>query len=119
LTADLIDTYKEIGVPVRDVEEQRGDSFLFCSHRFERRSDGSWACWLETWQRMLYEPSFSRLNDLGTNSNYRAEIEMMPPCEDKYRILNYLDRRKDLLGAIVGHEQEQESSYEQDPDSGL
>jgi len=119
LTADLIETYKEIGVPVRDVEEQRGDSFLFCSHRYQRRSDGSWACWLETWQRMVYESSFSKLNDLGTNTNYRAEIEMMPSCEDKYRILSYFDRRRDLLGAIAGHEQEHESSYEQDPDSGL
>lgn len=108
-TEALIARYAAIGVPVRDVEQQSGDSFLFCSHRFKRRDDGEWDCWLETWQRMLYESSFSKLNDHGTNVNYRSEIEMMPPCEVKAQILTYLSRREELLGAIAGHEEQDET----------
>lgn len=109
--------YAQIGLPVRDVEVQRGDDFLFCSHRFKRGNDGGWLCWLETWQRMLFESSYSRLNDEGTNANYRKEIDQMPDCEVKAKILSYLSRREVLLGSIAGHEQQQETL--KDPNTGL
>lgn len=111
---ELRKAYAEINLPVRDVEVHSGESFLFCSHRFERQTDGSWACWLETWQRMLFESSFSKMNDLSTNLNYMAEIEDMPDCPDKSRIIDFLSRRKVLLGAVAGHEKQEESDQDLD-----
>jgi len=111
----LIEKYREIGLPVRDVVPQRGDSFLFCSHRFERASDGSWVCWLETWERMLYEASFSDDNTMSTNLNYRTEIEQMPPTATKARILRFLSARSDLLGAVARHDEQEESFKNHDP----
>ncbi len=111
---ELKSAYADMRLPVRDVEIQDPGSFLFCSHRFQRRDDGSWLCWLETWERMLFEASYSRLNDLSTNLNYRAEVEMMPECEDKERIIQFLERREELLSAVAGHEkQEQETNNEE------
>lgn len=104
---ELKEAYAELDVPVRDVETHRKDSFLFCSHRFERQADGSWDCWLETWERMLYESSFSKLSDLSTHANYMSEIEQMPDQnQDKARIVGYLKRRQQLLGAVDEHEYE-------------
>lgn len=113
---DLVNAYKSINLPVRDVEVQEGGDFLFCSHRFKRQTDGSWVCWLETWQRMLYESSFSRLNDESTNLNYLAEIESMPDSPEKERISRYLSCRKMVLGSVAGHE-EQEFTNEESFDS--
>jgi len=101
---DLISRYSEIGLPVRDVESQSRDDFTFCSHRFKRQGDGSWHCWLESWERMLYESSFSRLADASTVSNYLAEIEDMPSGDDKDRILTFLECRVVLLGAVAEHD---------------
>lgn len=115
-TKDLIQRYKELGVPVRDVEVQREDSFLFCSHRFQRGLQGDWKCWLETWERMLYEASFSRRDDDSTIANYVSEIEQMPPCEDKVRILEFLKLRQVLLSALPQHEKYEDS--DEDPDTG-
>jgi hypothetical protein len=111
---ELIEAYSKIGLPVRDVEDQELDTFLFCSHRFKRRSDGSWTSWLETWERMIFESAHSKLNDESTNLNYRDEVANMPDCFDRRRILHFLDRRQEMLSAVAGHEQEQEEGS--DPD---
>lgn len=107
--------YAAINLPVRDVEVHSPEDFLFCSHRFKRQADGGWKCWLETWQRMLYESSYSCLGDSSTQANYMSEISNMPDSNpDKERILRYLSERQMLLGAVTGHDKE-----EKDPDSGL
>jgi len=106
--------YLEIGLPVRDVESQSRDDFVFCSHRFKRQADGSWHCWLDSWQRMLYESSFSRLNDASTVYNYLAEVEDMPLSGDKSKILSFLNAREVLLGAVAGHDK-QEKNEDQHP----
>jgi hypothetical protein len=112
---DLKSRYLEIGLPVRDVESQSRDDFTFCSHRFKRQDDGSWHCWLDSWERMLYESSFSRLSDASTLRNYEAEIEDMPSGDDKDRILTFLKCREVLLGAVAGHDEQEESEKDQHP----
>lgn len=103
-TEELIGRYAEIGLPVRDVELQSRDNFVFCSHRFKRQDDGSWHCWLDSWQRMLYEASYSRLYDDSTLANYLSEIEDMPPSLEKSKILFFLHSRERLLRAVAEHD---------------
>lgn len=112
---ELKSRYLDIGLPVRDVESQSRDDFLFCSHRFKRQDDGSWHCWLDSWERMLYESSFSRLCDASTVHNYLAEIEDMPSGDDKTRIVAFLNSREVLLGAVAEHDKEEESDKDQHP----
>jgi len=94
---DLIDAYDGIRLPVRDVEVMEPESFLFCSHRFSKTEDGVWVAWLETWERMLYESSFSKLNDTSTNLNWEDEILEMPQSAERSRITEYLSARREIL----------------------
>lgn len=103
-TEELIRRYAEIGLPVRDVEFQTPGDFVFCSHRFKRQDDGSWHCWLDSWQRMLYESSYSKLYDESTLANYLSEVEDMPPSREKSKILFFLESRKMLLRAVAEHD---------------
>jgi hypothetical protein len=64
---------------------------------------------------MLYESSFSRLSDASTLRNYEAEIEDMPSGDDKDRILTFLKCREVLLGAVAGHDEQEESGKDQHP----
>lgn len=100
----LIEGYRGINLPVRDVVKHSRDSFLFCSHRFQRRSDGIWVAWLETWERMLFEASYSKRNDESTCLNYEMEIAEMPEGPEKARIISFLSRRQEMLGAVAEHE---------------
>lgn len=102
--AELIAAYAEIGLPVRDVEQMSRDDFLFCSHRFKRANDGTWLCWLETWQRMLYSSSFSDLWDISTHSNYLSEVDDMEDLALRARIVEFLQARLSLLGAVAEHD---------------
>lgn len=103
-TEELIKRYAEIGLPVRDVEFQSPDDFVFCSHRFKRQDDGSWHCWLDSWQRMLYEASYSKLYDDSTLANYLSEVEDMPPSREKAKILFFLKGREMVLRAVAEHD---------------
>jgi len=107
--------YKDIGLPVRDVEVQKRDDFVFCSHRFTRQNDGSWKCWLETWHRMMYEASFNEINDLSTTANYLQEIEDMPAGPEKDLIALFIQCREELLGAVAEHDEDKESEKDQHP----
>lgn len=113
----LPELYSALNLPVRDVERHKPGDFIFCSHRFQRQGDGSWRCWLETWERMIFESSRSKLNDPSTTANYLSEIAMMPDGDTKDRLVGYLAGRSRLLGAVAGHEWQEESH--QDPDPGL
>jgi hypothetical protein len=50
----LIDQYNAVGLPVRDVVEQSGDSFTFCSHHYVRKKD-KWTAKLLSWPKALYK----------------------------------------------------------------
>jgi hypothetical protein len=112
---ELKSRYLELGLPVRDVATQEPDDFVFCSHRFQRQDDGSWRCWLDSWERMLYEASFSRHCDPSTLCNYLDEIRDMPHGPVKERILEFLTNREVLLGAVAGHDKQEESDKDQHP----
>jgi hypothetical protein len=62
---------------------------------------------LDSWQRMLYESSFSVDNTPSTMENYLSEIRFMPPCEEKDQILAFLNSRKVLLSAVAGHDKQE------------
>jgi hypothetical protein len=117
-TEELIRRYAEIGLPVRDVEFQSKDDFVFCSHRFKRQDDGSWHCWLDSWQRMLYEASFSKFCDESTIANYLSEVEDMPPSSEKSKILFFLGTREMLLRPVAEHDKNKEKQ-KQGEHSGL
>lgn len=106
---ELIAAYAKIGLPVRDVEQMKWDDFLFCSHRFKRAIDGTWLCWLDSWQRMLYSSSFSGLSDNSTHFNYLSEVEDMDDPVLRNRIVEFLQARMSLLGAVAEHDKEEKS----------
>lgn len=94
---DLLGEYSKIRLPVRDVAVMSKDSFLFCSHRFNKGQDGIWVSWLETWERMLFESSYSKLNDNSTNLNWEDEISEMPDGVERSSIIEYLSSRREIL----------------------
>jgi len=98
--------YEEIRLPLRDVETGDGSLFKFCSHGF-RFVGGKWICWLDSWQRMVWEASRNHKFDPGTNASWLLEIEQMEDCEDKRRIVEFIWRRAEALFP-QGHDEENE-----------
>lgn len=115
---NLKEAYNSIGLPVRDVETQSGESFTFCSHHFQRQVGGSWICWLSCWERMAYESSYSVNCDKADLANYLSEIRMMPDsCPDKARLIEWFNWRHAVLRAASGHDQEEECEQHQEEGS--
>lgn len=90
----LVQMYGAHGLLIREIDVMDPNTFLFCSHRFYRRDDGSWGCYLESWKRMLvetiYKKPMPRLKLLGTLANYRSDLKDMEDHQLRNRIFQYL-----------------------------
>lgn len=107
---ELIAAYQKINLPVREVKQFPKDRFEFCSHVFAKDPtvEGGWMCWLASWQRMVYESSFSR--DLDESEiNWKDEMINNPDEEVVDTFMSYLRERRQVLTAFPEHDQEQES----------
>lgn len=93
-TEALLAIYRAHGLLIREIDVMNPDTFLFCSHKFYRKDDGSWGCYLETWKRMLvetiYKKPMERLKLLGTLANYRSDLKDMEDTQLRDKIYQYL-----------------------------
>jgi len=91
---ELLKIYGAHGLIIREIEVMNPNTFLFCSHKFYRKDDGSWGCYLQTWQRMLvetiYKKPMPRLKLLGTLANYRSDLKDMEDTQLRDKIFRYL-----------------------------
>lgn len=93
-TEALLAIYRAHGLLIREIDVMNPNTFLFCSHKFYRKDDGSWGCYLETWKRMLvetiYKKPMERLKLLGTLANYRSDLKDMEDTQLRDKIYRYL-----------------------------
>lgn len=111
LTAEqLVEAYKKFNLPVREVKQFPKDRFEFCSHVFARDPtvEGGWLCWLASWERMVYESSFSK--DLDESEiNWKDEMINNPDPEVIKKFMSYLHERRRVLTSFPEHDEEIES----------
>lgn len=107
---ELIEAYHKISLPVREVTQFPKTRFEFCSHVFAKdpTAEGGWLCWLKTWERMVYESSFSRDLD-ESETNWKDEMINNPDVEVVERFLSYLRERRKVLTSFPEHDEIKES----------
>lgn len=95
-TAELIEAYRLIGVPIRDAYQFGLDYFEFCSHGFVRQPGGGWKSHLAAYERMFFETTISR-DQISSEINWAKEMENHPDRELVLRFEAYLEERASAL----------------------